>query len=154
MATTIDVRFHSNGVPLAGRFFRNIDSLTTRQPCVIVTGSWLTVKEQMPTTYARKPADMGLTAFVFDVVGFGTSGGEPRRAELPARKIADIAAAASLQTFSFVDGQRIGHLAICASAQYTLAALAAGAPIASFASVALAAVGPWFNETVKWERSP
>jgi uncharacterized protein len=137
MLTTIDIVFHSNGVPLAGRFFRNTDDLATRRSCLIVTGSWLTVKEQMATTYARKLADMGFNTFVFDFSGFGASGGEPRQAEMPARKIADIISAAEfLRTFSFVDAQRIGHLAICASAQYALAALAAGAPIAAFASVA------------------
>jgi hypothetical protein len=137
MLTTIDILFPSNGVMLAGRFFRNTDDLTTRQPCVIVTGSWLTVKEQMATTYARELAAMGFTTIVFDFAGFGASGGEPRQAEVPARKMGDINAAVKfVQTFSFVDARRVAYLAICASAQYALAALADGAPVASFASVA------------------
>jgi dienelactone hydrolase len=131
------VVFHSHGVPLVGRLFRNTASLAERQPALIVAGSWLTVKEQMATTYARRLADAGYTAFVFDFAGFGESQGDPRQAEMPARKIADIRAAAEfLQSLAFVDADRIGCVAICASAQYTLAALAQGAPIGSFASVA------------------
>jgi fermentation-respiration switch protein FrsA (DUF1100 family) len=136
------VVFHSHGVPLAGRILRNTASLAERQPAVIVIGSWLTVKEQMATTYGRRLADAGYTAFVFDFTGFGESQGEPRQAELPARKIDDIAAAAAfLRTLAFVDASRIGCVAICASAQYTLAALARGVPIRSFASVA-----GWFHD--------
>jgi uncharacterized protein len=136
------VVFHSQGVPLAGRLIRNTASLAERQPAVIVIGSWLTVKEQMATTYGRRLAESGYTAFVFDFTGFGESQGEPRQAELPARKIADIgAAAAFLGTLAFVDPRRIGGVAICASAQYALAALAQGVPIRSFASVA-----GWFHD--------
>jgi fermentation-respiration switch protein FrsA (DUF1100 family) len=136
------VVFHSQGVPLAGRLFRPTASLDQRHPIAIVVGSWLTVKEQMATTYARRLADAGYAAFVFDFAGFGTSQGEPRQAELPARKILDLRAAAEfLRSLAFVDGDRIGVVAICASAQYTLAALAQGAPIRSWASVA-----GWFHD--------
>jgi dienelactone hydrolase len=129
--------FHSQGTPLVGRILRNTDSLYERQPGVIAIGSWLTVKEQMATTYARRFAELGFTAFVFDFAGFGESRGEPIRAEIPARKIADISAAAEfLRTLSFVDANRIGCVAVCASAQYALQSLADGAPIKSFASVA------------------
>src|SRR6476619_2602439 len=102
------VVFHSQGVPLAGRLFRPTASLDERRPIVIVVGSWLTVKEQMATTYARRLAGAGTAAFVFDFAGFGASQGEPRQAELPARKIADIRAAAEfLRTLAFVDAGRI-----------------------------------------------
>jgi hypothetical protein len=122
--------FHSQGVPLAGRVFRNVESLYVRQRGVIAMGSWLTVKEQMASTYARKLANLGYTAFVFDFTGFGESSGDPRRAEIPARKIADIAAAVQfMRTLAFVDPDRIGCVAVCASAQYTLRALADGVPI-------------------------
>jgi hypothetical protein len=137
MTFEVPIVFHSEGVPLAGRFFRNTDSLQTRQPAALVIGSWLTVKEQMAATYGRRLADAGYTAFTFDFAGFGESQGEPRQTEIPARKIGDIAAAASfLRTLAFVDPSRIGCLAICASAQYALSALANGAPIGSFASIA------------------
>jgi fermentation-respiration switch protein FrsA (DUF1100 family) len=129
--------FFSAGVRLTGRILRNTPDVTTRQPGVVVTGSWLTVKEQMPERYARRLAELGYTAFIFDFAGFGGSEGTPRQAEIPTRKLEDIAAAARfLSTFSFVNPGGTAHLAICASAQYTVAALAAGAPIRSFVSVA------------------
>jgi fermentation-respiration switch protein FrsA (DUF1100 family) len=129
--------FPAGGAVLVGRVHRNVDDLVTPQPAVVVTGSWLTVKEQMPRTYALRLAEQGITAFTFDFTGFGQSGGGPRQLELPARKIADIAAAADfLSTMSFVRGGGVGHLGICASAQYALAAIARGARIRSFVSVA------------------
>jgi fermentation-respiration switch protein FrsA (DUF1100 family) len=129
--------FPADGASLVGRVYRNVDDLVTPQPAVVVTGSWLTVKEQMPRTYASRLAEQGITAFTFDFTGFGQSGGAPRQLELPARKIADIAAAADfLSTMSFVSRSGVGHVGICASAQYALAAIARGARIRSFASIA------------------
>lgn len=148
----LPIIFHSQGVPLLGRFLRDTDDLTIRQPAIIVTGSWLTVKEQMPFTYARRLAALGYTAFIFDFAGFGQSQGVPRQAEMPLRKIGDIqAAAAFIGTQSFVDADAIGHLAICASAQYALRALALNTAIKSFASVAgwyhdAASVAPFYGE--------
>lgn len=149
--TELPVLFHSGGVPLAGRFLLPDGDLSARRPCVVVTGSWLTVKEQMPLVYARRLAALGHAAFIFDFAGFGESRGEPRQAEIPQRKMDDMAAAWSfVQGFSFVDRDRIGHLAICASAQYALAALARGAPVGAFASVAgwyhdAASVAPFYG---------
>jgi hypothetical protein len=57
--------FTSDGVPLAGTFFRDSASLSERQRCVVVTGSWLNVKEQMALVYARALAERGFTAFTF-----------------------------------------------------------------------------------------
>jgi fermentation-respiration switch protein FrsA (DUF1100 family) len=134
--------FPSNGVSLAGRVYRNVNDLVTPQAAVVVTGAWLTVKEQMGRTYAVQLAEQGITAFTFDFTGFGQSGGAPRQLELPARKIADIAAAADfLSTMSFVSEGAIGYVGICASAQYALAAIARGARIRSFVSIA-----GWYHE--------
>jgi fermentation-respiration switch protein FrsA (DUF1100 family) len=129
--------FPADGVSLVGRVYRSVDDLVTPQPAVVVTGSWLTVKEQMPRTYALRLVEHGITVLTFDFTGFGQSGGAPRQLELPARKIADIAAAADfLSTMSFVRAGGVGHVGICASAQYALASIARGARIRSFASVA------------------
>ena len=129
--------FPADGASLVGRIYRNVDDLVTPQPAVVVTGSWLTVKEQMPRTYALRLAEQGITAFTFDFTGFGQSGGAPRQLELPARKIADIEAAADfLSTMSFVRQGGVGHVGICASTQYALAAIARGARIRSFVSIA------------------
>lgn len=131
------VVFHSHGIPLSGRFIHARPSLRDRSPAVIVAGSWLTVKDQMPALYGRRLADAGYTAFTFDFAGFGESQGEPRQAEIPSRKIDDIRAAVDfLRGLSFVDPDRIGCVAVCASAQYALAALGQGVALASFASIA------------------
>ena len=45
--------FTSDGAPLAGTLVRNSASLSARQRCVVVTGSWLNVKEQMAIIHAR-----------------------------------------------------------------------------------------------------
>ena len=104
MLFELPIVFHSQGTPLIGRVFRNTASLQERQPAIISMGSWLTVKEQMATTYARRLAESGYTTFVFDFSGFGESRGDPRQAEIPSRKIGDIkAAVALLQTLAFVE---------------------------------------------------
>lgn len=137
MSVEIPVVFPGGDAMLSGRIVRGTADLAAREIGVLVTGSWLTVKEQMPLVYARRLAELGYTAFVFDFAGFGESAGEPRQAEIPARKIADIRAAADfLATLSMVDAERIAHVAICASAQYAQHAIARGARIAAFASVA------------------
>jgi fermentation-respiration switch protein FrsA (DUF1100 family) len=129
-------------VSLSARIYRESEDLFVRQPAVVVTGSWLTVKEQMADRYARALAARGFTVFTYDFSGFGESAGGLRQAELPARKTADIKAVAEhVSTLSFVYPRQVGYLAICASAQYALAAIAAGAPISSFVSVA-----GWFHD--------
>lgn len=142
MIVELPIVFHSQGVPIVGRFFRNTSSLQDRQPAVVALGSWLTVKEQMASLYARRFAEAGYTALVFDFSGFGESRGDPRQTEIPARKVADIAAAVEfLKTVAFVDAERIGMVAICASAQYVLRALAQGTPVRSWVSIA-----GWFHD--------
>jgi fermentation-respiration switch protein FrsA (DUF1100 family) len=126
---------HSGGVPLAGRMHRTGDG----GPVVVVTGSWLTVKEQMPDRYAAALAERGYTALTFDFAGFGRSGGEPRQVESPTRKMADLAAVAAYART--LGGRPPALLAICASAQYTLAAVTAGLPAAAVVSVA-----GWFHD--------
>lgn len=106
-------------------------------PTIIVTGSWTTVKEQMPAVYAKRLAEAGFAAFIFDFRNWGESGGQPRAYESPASKIEDIQnAARHLQQEPAVDPDRIGGLAVCASTGYMAHAIAAGAPIRSLALVA------------------
>lgn len=133
----------SGDTPLAARVYRNTDDPFERQPGVLITGSWLTVKEQMAHDYAEALSARGYTVLTFDFAGFGGSGGAPRQAEIPARKMADMASAARyLSSLSTVRPGGVGYLAICASAQYALAAIAGGASVASFVSVA-----GWFHDT-------
>jgi fermentation-respiration switch protein FrsA (DUF1100 family) len=140
--TISSVVFPAGGVWLAGRLHRAGDAFV-RRPGVVVTGSWLTVKEQMADRYASGLARRGYTALTFDLTGWGESGGEPRHVETPTSKIADIAAACEfLSSRSFVAQGGVGYVAVCASAQYALTAVAVGAPIRSFAAVA-----GWFHDT-------
>ncbi len=139
----IDAVVLDGDVPLAVRIHRSTDDPFERRPAVIVMGSWLTVKEQMADLYAAQLAQRGYTAVTFDFAGFGASGGSLRQAEIPDRKIANLAAVTRFAaTSSLAAPGGVGALAICASAQYTLAAIAAGVSLASFASVA-----GWYHDT-------
>jgi dienelactone hydrolase len=108
-------------------------------PGVVVAGSWLTVKEQMADHYAAELAGRGWTALTFDYAGFGASGGGLRQAELPARKISNLTAA--IRFLGTLTATPPAVLGICASAQYAMAAVAAGAPVSGFAAVA-----GWFHD--------
>ena len=66
MVHTFPVLFTNGDTSLAGRFYRNTAELVKKEPAILVTGSWLTVKEQMAETYARVLAELGYTAFTFD----------------------------------------------------------------------------------------
>lgn len=69
-----------------GDRYRPIGSRSDAVPGLVVTGSWLTVNEQMTGLYARRMAEHGFAALAFDVTGFGRSAGEPREVEDPERK--------------------------------------------------------------------
>lgn len=135
LITETPIIFPGGDAMLSGVLIRNLEMPVAA--AVIVTGSWLTVKEQMPLLYARRLAALGYCAFVFDFAGFGQSRGELRQAEIPERKIRDILAAADLiSSLSVGAPSGVRSVAICASAQYVLRAIARGAPICAFASVA------------------
>ncbi|WP_067650101.1 alpha/beta hydrolase [Nocardia harenae] len=137
------VMFAGGDGTLAGRLYRATADPFARHPGIVVTGSWLTVKEQMAHTYATALAARGFAVLTLDHAGFGESPGHPAAAELPGRKIADITAAVRYAaTLSVVAGDRVGYLGVCAGAQYGFAAAAAGAPVAALASVA-----GWFHDT-------
>ncbi len=112
--------FVSEGDKLAGKLFIPADyKEKDRIPAIIVVGSWITVKEQMASTYGKKLAAEGFATLVFDFRGYGESGGEPRQFESPQRKIQDIKNAVTfLRTVPMVDPDRIGGLGICAGSGY------------------------------------
>jgi uncharacterized protein len=142
MLHTLPIVFVSQGTPLVGTFYRRHTALDERTPCVVVSGSWLNVKEQMATTYARALAERGFTTLVFDFAGWGESEGL-RHLEIPTLKARDIDAAARLaRSMAFV-GPKVGFLGVCASAQYALRAAADGAPIDALVSVA-----GWFHDSL------
>ena len=136
-----DVSFESYGETLKGHLFLpdSFDSEST-YPIVIVTGSWLTVKEQMAGLYAQKLAEWGYPALTFDFRHFGESGGQPRQFESPERKIEDIRSAVDfVQTLPF-NNDRIASFGVCASAGYQAHAAAQDERITS-----LILVAPWLH---------
>jgi uncharacterized protein len=142
MQKRISTVFTSDGIPLAGTFHLGSPALSERRPAVLVSGSWLNVKEQMATVYARALAERGYAAFVFDFAGWGESGGPLRHVESPAAKARDVANARRfVAAQSFVDPERVHYLGVCASAEYVLHALADGLELRAFAAVA-----GWFHD--------
>lgn len=134
--------FQSEGEKMSGilylpKSYKSGDKI----PTVIVTGAWMTIKEQMPSLYAQKLADQGYAAFVFDFRFWGESGGRLRNWESPQNKIIDIKNAVTfLQTVPAVDRNKIAGLGICASAGYMTEAVAQDDRIKSLITVA-----PWLH---------
>lgn len=137
------VTFQSEGETLVGNLYLPASYQPgDKLPTVIVTGAWMTIKEQMPGLYAQKLADRGFAAFAFDFRSWGESGGQLRNLESPTHKIADIKNAVSfLQTVDAVDGNRIAGLGICASAGYMAVATAEDPRIQSLITIA-----PWIHD--------
>jgi fermentation-respiration switch protein FrsA (DUF1100 family) len=131
------VVFESNGERLVGNLYlpdgyRKGDKL----PGVVVSGAWLTVKEQMPANYARAMADRGFAALAFDFRNFGESGGAVRNLESGKLKAEDMAAAVQfLRAQPEVSG-KIGFYAICGTVGYAAQAIAGGLPVQAFATTA------------------
>ncbi|GJD20097.1 hypothetical protein RIVM261_050530 [Rivularia sp. IAM M-261] len=138
------VTFQSEGERLVGNLYLPANYKPgDKLPTVIVTGAWMTIKEQMPATYAQKLAEQGFAAFAFDFRTFGESGGKLRNFESPTEKIKDIKNAVSfLQTVDAVDSNKIAGLGICASAGYMTVAAAEDSRIKSLVTVA-----PWIHDT-------
>jgi uncharacterized protein len=67
---------------------------TMTYPAVAVSGSLMSVKEQMAGIYAAEMAKRSIIALAIDYRNFGESGGEPRQYEHPDIKAEDLSAAA------------------------------------------------------------
>src|SRR4051812_1116778 len=109
------INFDRDGLNLVGNLFtpETFDE-NGRYQAVIVEGSFSSVKEQMPGTYAQKFADQGFVALAFDYGHYGESAGEPRQLESPAEKLKDLQAAVSyLIGLPYV--QAVGMLGVCTS---------------------------------------
>ena len=136
------VSFDSNGDQLQGHLFLppNFDQ-TKQYPAVVVTGSWTSVKEQMPDEYASLLAKDGFVTLTFDFRGFGESEGQPRAYEDSERKIEDIQSALTyLEQHSAVDAEALSGLGVCASSGYMAHAAARDPRIKQVALVA-----PWLH---------
>lgn len=136
------VTFQSEGETLVGNLYLPMTyKAGDKLPIVIVTGAWMTIKEQMAGLYAQKLSEQGFAAFAFDFRTFGESTGKLRNFESPTAKIADIKNAVTfLQTVEAVDRDRIAGLGICASAGYMTTAAAEDSRIKSLITIA-----PWIH---------
>lgn len=148
--TTERVTFPSAGETLVGTLYRPTSAEAGKPlAAIIVTGAWLTVKEQMPDRYARELAARGYAALAFDFRGWGESEGVRRQFEDPAAKVADIVAAAEyLSSRDGIDPRRLGGLGICASAGYMVTAATEQPKLASVAVVA-----PWLHDAAILEQT-
>ena len=137
------VSFTSGGQTLSGKLYIPAGvSRANPGQAAVVTGAWMTIKEQMAGRYAQELAQRGIVALAFDFRGWGESAGQPRAMENPAAKTEDIrAAVAFLATRADVNKNSIAGLGICASAAY-MAEAAATTP--ALRSVAL--VAPWLHD--------
>ncbi len=121
------VRFDSGEAFCVGDLY-----LPTRLPAPAVTiiGPMTYQKEQAPTQYARRLADLGYAALAFDCRYRGESGGEPRCWENPAAKVEDLKrSVAFLATRPEVEASRVFVLGICQGSSEALKA-AAESPLA------------------------
>jgi uncharacterized protein len=136
------MRFLSEDTEMVGDLFLPAHHDVSEQlPAVLVVGPWLNVKEQVATNYAKRLAQKGFAAFVFDFRHWGLSGSSPREYERPLDKIADIHNALQfLAKLPQVDPARIGVLGVCFGVGY----LAATAPDQLIKSIA--AVAAWVHD--------
>jgi fermentation-respiration switch protein FrsA (DUF1100 family) len=134
------VTFKSDGATLTGDLYLPRER-SRPLPGLVVTGSWLTVKGQMPAVYAARMAGEGYAALAFDFRGWGESEGEPRFHESPVLKARDIRnAVAFLRTQPEIAADRIGALAVCASSGYAAMAATEEPTLRSLVMVA-----PWLH---------
>lgn len=141
------VTFTSEGQTLAGDLYLPDDYQNGQTlPGVVVSGSWTSVKEQMPGTYASQLADKGYAALAFDFRGWGTGADAAplslRYVEHPGEKTKDILAAINfMKGRDEVDVKAVTTLGICASAGYSIDAADQSEDIA-----AAAVVAPWLHD--------
>jgi uncharacterized protein len=139
------VTFENEGVTLSGTLYLPADYAGEKLPTVVVTGSWTSVEEQMPATYAEEMVERGFAAFTFDFRGWGKSGDLPqavRFKEDPSAKISDLRAAfETVAGLPEVDVANIHGLGICASAGYMVDAAAGNQLVKSVGLVA-----PWLQD--------
>src|SRR4051812_15835912 len=136
------INFERDGLTLVGDLFTPVCfDEGGRYPAVIVQGSFSSVKEQMPGTYAEKFAEQGFVALAFDYAHYGESAGEPRQLESPAEKLSDLEAAVTyLVGLPYV--QAVGMVGVCTSAGNAAYLAAADPRIGALATVAAFLPGP------------
>lgn len=106
-------------------------------------------KEQTAGIYAEKMAQQGYVTIVFDASCQGESEGEPRYAEIPSLRVADVHCAVDyLAAQPFVDADRIGVLGVCAGGGYAVNAAMSDHRIKAVGTVVGANIGRVQRESV------
>ncbi|BDG72240.1 alpha/beta hydrolase [Roseomonas fluvialis] len=106
-------------------------------PAVTIIGPMTFQKEQAPTQYARKLAELGYAALAFDPRYRGESGGEPRCWENPAAKVEDLKNSLQyLATRHDIDAERMFVLGICQGSSEALKAAAEAPAVKGLATIA------------------
>ena len=106
------VTFTVADTPLVGHLYAPASN--TPGPAVAIIGPMTYHKEQAPTEYAKRLADMGFVTLAYDSRYRGESGGEPRAWENPFHKVEDLkAAVAYLKRRADVDAGKVSILAVC-----------------------------------------
>jgi fermentation-respiration switch protein FrsA (DUF1100 family) len=152
---TTQVSFISNGLRIAGLLFtpHGIDS--ERLPAVVISHPGGGVKEQTASDYARRLADRGYAALVFDAAYQGESEGEPRFLEDPFQRAEDVKSAVTyLSTRADIDADRIGALGICASGGYVPFAAQTDHRIKAVATVSGLDIGDYLSNGLGRTQDP
>jgi uncharacterized protein len=130
------VKFESQGETIVGRLFRAAFG-DGPAPGVVIIGPENYQKEQAPSQYAPRFAQLGYTSLIFDPRYRGESGGEPRCYENPLAKIEDLGAAFDfLSDRPDVDAERLALLGICFGGSYALRTAADDPRVGVVATVA------------------
>lgn len=112
--------FKSQGVNLSAHLYLpETFNEKSSYPAVVFSPPFNQVKEQTGAVYAEHLADLGYITIVFDHLGYGESEGMIRNNENSFIKIESIRDAISfMKTLSFVDGNNIFGIGVCASGAY------------------------------------
>jgi uncharacterized protein len=131
------VQFLSQGTKVVGNLYLPINVSQGAQPAVVVVGPQSSVKEQVPTVYARQLAEEGFIALTFDHRTFGESSGVPRQFENPEMKVQDILNAVTfLRALPEVKQNSVGLLGVCSGGGYSAKAAAMDKSINALVTVA------------------
>jgi fermentation-respiration switch protein FrsA (DUF1100 family) len=116
------VTFQSKGETIVGRLFPAAFRIgASPAPAIAILGPMTFQKEQAPTQYAQRLAELGYTSLIFDTRFRGESGGEPRCYENPLAKGEDLTAALDfLAAQDDIDADRLAVVGVCMGSTHVL----------------------------------
>lgn len=116
------VEFTSAGERLVGDLHLP-EATSGSHPAVTIIGPMTYERNQAPTQYARRLAELGYATLAYDSRYRGDSGGEPRQYENPFDKLEDMKASVDfLASRGDIDSDRISVLGICQGGSIALRA--------------------------------